>query len=116
MPVSADPREGAALHSTISAVDDLGQRELILLADAVASVAPNWSVELCHVFSEGAHLVIMPEDANDVLGPTLIIRHASDAYYLDQFHWDHYKELGTFTDISKLVSTVRMQILRCANC
>jgi hypothetical protein len=51
-----------------------------------------------------------------MLGPTLIIRHASDAYYLDQFHWDHYKELGTFTDISKLVSTVRMQILKCANC
>src|SRR6185312_15031507 len=93
-----------------SANGTLGQRDLTLVSKAVGAVAPDWSVELHYVCSGDANLVIMPEDADDALGPTFIIRRAGGALCLDQFHWDDYSQIGSYAHLHDAVDVVRTHL------
>ena len=87
-----------------------GQRDLTLVSKAIGAAAPDWSVELHYICSGEANLVIMPEDADDALGPTFIIRRDGGALCLDQFHWDNYSQIGSFVHLRDAVDAVRAYI------
>ena len=77
----------------------------------LTDLVPSWSVEL-HVFSaQNVSLVLMPEGADDVKGPTFIIQQDGTGFRLDQLWWDFYTELGTFPCLVDLTAAVRTRLI-----
>lgn len=112
MSISVDPISICSSEFVAGLPNEVGRQALALLTHAVACVVPDWSVEWMLTCSEEVNLVVMPANADDLLGPTFIIRCIVGGYCLDQFHWDHYGELGRFSHLSEAVSAVQMHIHR----
>lgn len=77
----------------------IGYNDLCLAADVVAEVAPGWTVELTNGFPREASLVIMPEGADDLIGPTFIVYQERSGFRLDQFQWDTQSGLGEYASL-----------------
>jgi hypothetical protein len=110
MAARSNTRTSAPGQCQPSANGTLGQRDLTLVSKAIGAAAPDWSVELHCICSGEANLVIMPEDADDALGPTFIIRREGGALCLDQFHWNDYSQIGSFVHLRDAVAVVRTHI------
>ena len=85
-------------------------RELSQIATVVAAVAPRWSVELHEASAADSSVVVMPEFADDDLGPTFIVRKEGEAFCLDQFCFDTYATLGGFASLRELVANLRSRL------
>jgi hypothetical protein len=97
---SPDRRRRGASSRPISG-DDLAP-----VMEAVTRVAPNWTVELSAISPNDAGLVIMPENADDLVGPTFIVYRASSAIRLDLFQWDSLRGLGEFAALDDAIRIV----------
>jgi hypothetical protein len=85
----------------------VGQRELELVADAVLDIAPDWSVELCGVDGPDRCLAVMPEDADDMAGPTFIIQSTRDGVRLDQMRFDAIQLIAERATLAEIVPILR---------
>lgn len=88
----------------------LGEVDLSYVADAVVGFLPDWSVELHRAFNGEATLVLMPDDADDLVGPTFVVRREGGSFSLEQFHWDIYSTVGTFATLREVVYAVRLSV------
>jgi hypothetical protein len=52
-----------------------------------------------------------PPDADDAIGPTLIIHKAASIFHLDQFRWDEYGSLGDYLNRDDVFGAVRDTLL-----
>ena len=91
--------------------ESLGADHLGHLACTVAATAPNWTVELYDEALGTATIIIMPEDADDEIGPTSFVHREGGAFCLDQLHWDSYSALGRFEDLGDVARAVRARLL-----
>lgn len=89
------------------AVRLLGERELALLSAAVVDVAPDWSVDLCGTDTHDRSLVVMPEGADDMIGPTFMIHAVNGAIRLDQLRFDEVMILAERAHLSEIVHILR---------
>lgn len=85
------------------------------LADAIAAAAPDWSVELYSDSPGTATIIILPDDADDEVGPTYFVHRDGDVLCLDQLHWDSYSSVGRFTDLDSVARVLRSKLLCAAS-
>lgn len=94
-------------YSTFSMpVRPLGNADLALVQDAMAEIAPEWSVELHGICVEEATLVLLPEGGDDAMGPSFMISRETYGFRLDQVHWDVLTEFGVFTSLKDVVAAL----------
>jgi hypothetical protein len=85
----------------------LGERDLERVADAIADIAPDWTVELAGADRVDLSLVVMPEDADDELGPTYVIWRDGGSVRLDQYHRDVVAPLASRPDMGDILRLLR---------
>jgi hypothetical protein len=88
----------------------MGAPEAAYAAGAIADVAPDWSVELHQAFHGESSLMLMPEDADDAIGPTFVLHRRQGTFQLDQYQWDTYSEIGAFNSLRAAVLAVRRRL------
>ncbi|HXT80106.1 MAG TPA: hypothetical protein VN702_11105 [Acetobacteraceae bacterium] len=84
--------------------------DVAMMAAAIADVAPDWSVELQGICADEASLIMLPETADDAIGPSFVVQKAACGFRLDQFHWDAYSEIGAFSTMDEVVHAVRAKL------
>lgn len=108
------PDPTPVLYPTRSAVSRaarmVGERELGLVADAVLDIAPDWSVELCGTDVSDCCLAVIPEGADDMLGPTFLIRATPDCVRLEQLRFDELRPLAEGEDLAVILPILRGQL------
>jgi hypothetical protein len=77
---------------------------------AIADLAPDWSIELHETPSGEASLMLMPEDADDEVGPTFVLRSDDGAFFLARYRWDRYSEVGEFYSLPDAMLAVRREL------
>ena len=79
-----------ALDRLVKVSDSLLHNECVIIWNKVKRQLPSWSVEFfTDPFGE-LNLMILPPDADDDLGPMLIVYKQHDLYMVDIFRWDEY--------------------------
>ncbi|HBK08490.1 MAG TPA: hypothetical protein DDZ81_22000 [Acetobacteraceae bacterium] len=91
----------------------LCESDLATVRHAIASIAPDWSVELEGACADEATLVLLPADGDDAIGPSFIISREADGFRVDQIHWDSLTEIGVFSSLSDVVATLRLRLAFC---
>jgi hypothetical protein len=81
------------------------------LAAMVAGFVPDWSVELHYDEHGKAAIVIMPEDPDDEISPTLIVYTSGSAFYLDELCCDAYHRLGEHRVWADILRAVRIRLV-----
>jgi hypothetical protein len=76
------------------------------LSEAVYRLAPGWSAEAHRDPHGRLSLMIIPPNADDALGPTLIVRRTRAALCVDQFQWDDYSPIGAYRSIDAVLETL----------
>jgi hypothetical protein len=101
------PPEGSVIAiSRRMPLRPIGYIDLWLTEEAVAKTAPDWLVELNGTETEDASVVIMPDGADDLIGPTFILYQLHEAYRLDQFQWDIITRVGSFASVHEALRTL----------
>jgi hypothetical protein len=93
-----------------SALEPLGAGRRQHLAGVVAGFVPDWSVELHYDEYGKAAIVIMPEDMDDTIGPTLIVSTTGPDFDLDELRCDVYHNLGQHLSWSDILRAVRVKL------
>lgn len=88
--------------------------DLALIRSALAEFAPDWSVELQGFCADEAIIVVVPEDGDDVTGPSFMISRETYGFRVDQVHWDVVTEVGVLASMNAVIDAVRLQLPRCA--
>ncbi len=89
---------------------ELGRRELHLVSDLVLHVAPEWSVELSGDAPTDRSVVVMPQAADDMVGPTFVIRATPTGVRLDQVQWDQYSTILDRSNLRHVLSVLRARL------
>jgi len=76
----------------------------------VAEVAPGWSAELNQASAGESTIVVVPEGANDLIGPAFVLHRNNGRVQLDQFRWDEYRKLGGFRSLEDALSALRTRL------
>jgi hypothetical protein len=76
----------------------------------LAEVAPRWSAELNCSSPDEATIVVLPEGANDLIGPAFVLHRTKGRVQLDQFRWDEYRTLGGFRTLREALATLRARL------
>lgn len=100
IPGSLDTRPLALTPAAFS------RRDLQIVEAMLADFGPQWSVELHGISAEDTSLIILPEDGEDALGPSLMISREGYGLRLDQIHWDELTEMGTFPTLGNVVDAI----------
>jgi hypothetical protein len=91
----------------------LGHSDVAIVRHAVASIAPDWSVELEGISGQEATLVLCPADGDDTHGPSFTISREAGGFRVDQVHWDAPTEIGVFSSLTDVVATLRVRLAFC---
>lgn len=92
-------------------VEPLGINQQFHIADVIADAAPDWSVELYADMPGSGTIIVMPDEADDELGPTYFVHREGGHLCLDQLHWDRYSSVGRYRDIDAVARALRDQLL-----
>ena len=111
MPASRSALSQQSRDTRDTLQEPLGAAHHFCIAGAVAIAAPNWSVELYDEALGAATIIIMPEDADDEIGPTYFVHREGSTFCLDQLHWDNYSALGRFEDLHDVARAVSIRLL-----
>lgn len=79
----------------------ISKADLAGVTDAVAAVAPDWTVELSQVFVDEVNLIIMPDRADDNIGPTFVIYQEGAQFHVDEVRWDVCTPIGVFPSLGE---------------
>jgi hypothetical protein len=104
---SAEPfreRQGGASNVLTSADLDVVRAEL-------TKIASRWTAELNQSGPDEATIVVMPEGANDMIGPAFVLHRSRGGVQLDQFRWDEYRKLGGFRGLDEALAAMRARLL-----
>jgi hypothetical protein len=85
--------------------------DLDVVLGVVAEVAPRWSAELNQGGPEESTIVVMPEGANDLIGPAFVLHRTHGRVHLDQFRWDEYRGLGAFASLDDALAVLRARLV-----
>lgn len=88
----------------------IGYSELSLVAEAIADIAPDWSVELSQAFAGESNLVIMPDEADDTIGPTFVIYQDAGKFCIDQVQWDESNPIGIYPNLPTATQAVAIRL------
>jgi hypothetical protein len=89
----------------------LNWHDLDAVTDVLAEVAPAWSAELNRASADESTIVVMPEGANDLIGPAFVLHRYNGRVHLDQFRWDEYRKLGGFRSLEEALAVLRRRLV-----
>jgi hypothetical protein len=81
------------------------------LAAAIAEFVPDWSVDLHYDEYGKAAIVIMPDDPDEDIRPTLIVYTTASAFHLDELHCDAYRRLGEHRGWADILRAVQIRLI-----
>jgi len=90
--------------------EPLGPGQCEHLAAVVAAVGANWSVELHDDVPGQATIVILPEDRDAAIGPTLIVHADASAFHLEELDGGAYRKLGDHLAWPDVLRAVRIRL------
>ena len=90
----------------------LGLEQCNQLAATIAGLIPNWSVELHHDVLRKPMIVILPENLDDAIGPTLVVYADKIAYHLEELRWDTCSKHGDYRVWTDVLRAVRLRLFR----
>jgi hypothetical protein len=88
----------------------IGGTDLALVQGAMSEIAPDWSVELQGICEDEATLVLVPEDGDDVMGPSFMISRETYGFRLDQVHWDVLTESGVYASLNDVLAVLAARL------
>jgi hypothetical protein len=98
--------EARRIQSTKNGADPFGSKRCQQLAEIIALLLPDWSVERhCDEFGKAA-IVIMSDDDGDANHPTLIVHADGATFHLDELRQDSFRTLAehaTWTEVLRIV-------------
>jgi hypothetical protein len=115
MPVARFAPQQSQRRSRDPVAEPLGVTHQFYIADAIAGAAPDWSVELYSDMPGSGTIIIMPDDADDDIGPTYFVHREGHMLCLDQLHWDSYSSVGRFADIDGVARALCKRLLSLAS-
>ena len=86
--------------------EPLGREQCNHLTAVVAELMPDWSVELHLDMLRKPMIVILPENLDDAIGPTLVVYGGDTAFQVKELRWDACRKLGDYrlwTDVLRAV-------------
>lgn len=89
----------------------LGPRQCEHLAALVAELGATWSVELHDDTPGDATIIILPEDDDGSLDPTLFVHSVGPAFHLDELCGDTFRRLGEHRAWAEILRAVRIRLL-----
>jgi hypothetical protein len=89
----------------------LTRDDLHVVVDLLAEIAPGWSAELNCASVDEATIVVLPEGANDLIGPAFVLHRGDGLVRLDQFRWDEYRKLGAFHSMDRALAALRARLV-----
>ena len=105
-PVYAEPfPEWRGRESGLLTLDDLD-----VVVALLAEIAPDWSADLNQASPDESTIVVLPEGANDLIGPAFVLHRTGGRVLLDQFRWDEYRKLGGFRCLADALSVLRAKL------
>ena len=81
------------------------------LTAAISELVPAWSVELHYDDPDNACIVIMPEGADDALGPTLLVHTEASTFHLDEMRWDRFRKLSEHRGWADVLRAVQIRVI-----
>jgi hypothetical protein len=97
--------------SSASSPERLGPEQRQHLATVVAGLGSTWSVELHYDALGEASIVVLPEDLEDVIGPTLIVHAYQSSFHLEELCGDAYRTLGKHHAWADVCRAVRIRLI-----
>ena len=104
-------RERASFGWSPESCAPLTWDDLDVVAAFVHRIAPDWSAELNQTCAEESSIVVLPEGANDLIGPAFVLHRTHARVHLDQFRWDAYRKLGAFATMEEALTVLRAHFL-----
>ena len=95
-------------HPAASSLLSWEDRDVVLAM--LEQVAPGWSAELNSSSPGESTIVVLPEGADDRLGPTFVLYRSGTRVHLDQVRWDEYRELGGFDRLDEALTALRTRL------
>jgi hypothetical protein len=84
--------------------------DLDVVLGMLAEAAPGWSAELNQTCPDESTIVVIPEGANDLIGPAFVLHRSRGRVHLDQFRWDEYRKLGGFRSLDDALAAMRARL------
>lgn len=103
--ISYGDASGSELASALSA--DHVHR----IAATIAAAAPNWLAELHYDETGKPAIIIMDNDLDDDIAPTLIVQSGQMAFSLGELCGCMYRELGAYEVWADLLRAVRIRLI-----
>jgi hypothetical protein len=91
--------------------EPLGPGQCERLAAVVAELGANWSVELHDDIAGQATLVILPEDLDAAIGPTLVIHADASVFHLEELDGEAWRKLGEHHAWADVLRAVRIRLV-----
>ncbi len=85
--------------------------DLDVVLGMLAEIAPLWSAELNQAAIDESTIVVMPEGANDMIGPAFVLHRTHGRVHLDQFRWDEYRKLGGYRSLDEALAALRGRLV-----
>jgi hypothetical protein len=85
--------------------------DLDIVQATVGEIAPKWSAELNQSCPDESTIVVLPEGANDLIGPAFVLHRTHGRVHLDQFRWDEYRKLGAFRSLDEALAVLRARLV-----
>ena len=88
------------------ALEPLGPEQCDHLTSVIAELVPDWTVELHLDMLCKPMIVILPENLDDAIGPTLVVYGDDTAFHVEELRWDACRKLGEYrvwTDVLRAV-------------
>jgi hypothetical protein len=92
------------------ALEPLGREQCSHLTAVIAELVSDWSVELHLDMLRKPMIVILPENLDDVIGPTLVVYGNETAFHLEELHWDTYRKLGEYREWTDVLRAVWLRV------
>jgi hypothetical protein len=84
--------------------------DLDVVLGQLVETAPGWSAELNQASPDESTIVIIPQGANDLIGPAFVLHRSRGRVHLDQFRWDEYRKLGAFRSLDEALAQLRTRL------
>jgi hypothetical protein len=110
----SDPASEKSATAAKAPPQPLGSTELSLFRSVLGVIAPDWTVELQGFCAGEASLIVVPDDGDDLTGPSFAVARESYGFKLDQVHWDVVTEIGLYSSLPEVLCAIRRELALCS--
>jgi hypothetical protein len=92
----------------------LGAADQAFFQSVMNEVAPGWTVELQGFCADEANLILLPDEGEDLNGPSFAVSRESYGFRVDQVQWDEMTEVGIYASLREVLDIICRRLAFCA--